>query len=484
MTPSRPIVADLVIIGAGPAGLAALAMLNGHALTIHVIDEQQRAGGQIFRQPPQTFHVDNWMTGPLYENGKALLRAVESRTDINRHFNTTVLGIFDADNPIKRVWLNGPNGSFTLETRTILIAPGCYDLPVAFPGSTLPGVMSAGGVQAFVKSQQIVPGRRFLFAGAHPLQLIVADQMLSAGGDIAAIVFSQPFHTVLKTLKQPGVLWRHRIKFLEIAKILGRMRAADVPVIFGHSIVKAQGDTMVTEGHIAPIGRDGRLNPARARMFSCDRIALCYGFLPSSELARQAGAAAEWDHQAGGWIISHDRHMRSSIPGLYVAGEITGVAGADIAAEEGRLAALGYLRDQGRLTDEKALAQQRAIETKLKDLRAFASLLRQLSALPATVPDQLLSPETLICRCEGLTVADLEMVLLSEPSIITSDAVKLAGRFGMGLCQGRFCSHYVTRILSRRSGLDENKVGGFSARVPIKPVLIGDLLPKKTGGDK
>lgn len=478
MTAVHDTVADMVIVGAGPAGLAAIDTLGGQSLKIHVIDEQHRAGGQIYRQPPATFKVSDWMEGPLYKEGKALLRDVESRTDINWHFGTTVLGLFDADNTVKQVWLNGPDGAYTLKTRAVLIAPGCYDLPVAFPGWTLPGVMSAGGVQAFVKSQQIVPGNRFLFAGAHPLQLIVADQVLTAGGDVAAVVFSQSFREVFKALKHMSVLWRHQLKFRETAKVLGRLRKAGIPVLFNHSILNAEGQDAVTGARVVPIGEDGVIDSARARTFDCDRVAICYGFLPNSELARQAGAHAEWDRQAGGWIIPHDRDMCSSVPDIYVAGEITGVAGAEVAAEEGRLAALGYLSRMGKNTSDSAIIQRRDSESRLKSLRGFADLLRQLSHVPQSLLDQLLSADTLICRCEGRTVADLESDLAPSPHFNTADGFKLASRFGMGLCQGRFCSHRVTQKLALQSGLDENKVGGFSTRVPVKPVLIGDLLPK------
>lgn len=465
---------DVAIIGAGPAGLAALTELAGKGLKIAVIDEQPRAGGQIYRQPPASFKVGNWLSGKLYEEGKALLRRAEHAPGTDWHLESAALGFYEDQTGERVLWVGTPEGVKSLRARAWLIAAGCYDMPVAFPGWTLPGVMAAGGVQAFVKSQQLVPGERFVFAGSHPLQLIVAEQVLNAGGHIAALVFSQSASRALAALRRPGVLARHWRKFAAAAGALARLRRAGVPILFNHAITAAEGSDQVTGAVVAPLDETGRPDPGRSRSFACDRVAFCYGFLPSSELARQAGAAAEWDRVAGGgWIISHDGAMRSNLAGLYVAGEVTRVAGAESAAEQGRLAAFSILADLGLGADRAA---QAAASRRLGEITAFADLLRDLARPPEALFDHMAGDQVTLCRCENVTFGAFRAAMKDASHILTADAAKLLSRTGMGPCQGRYCGHAVRRTLACLRGIDPGEVGGFTVRPPVKPVPLSDIV--------
>lgn len=464
---------DIAIIGAGPAGLAALDQLAGKGLKVAVIDEQPRAGGQIYRQPPASFKVGNWLADRLYDAGKALLRRAEDAPGIDWHLESAALGFYEDQAGDRVLWIATPEGVKSLRARAWLIAAGCYDMPVAFPGWTLPGVMAAGGVQAFVKSQQLVPGDRFLFAGSHPLQLIVAEQVLNAGGEIAALVFSQSASRALAALRRPGVLAGHWRKFAQAAAALARLRRAGVPVLFNHGIIAAEGADCVTGAVVAPLDGAGRPDRGRGRSFACDRVAFCYGFLPSSELARQGGAAAAWDGEAGGgWIISHDGAMRSTVPGLYVAGEVTRVAGAESAAEQGRIAAFSILADLGLGPDGTARA---AASRRLHRITAFADLLRDLARPPAGLFEELAGDAVTLCRCENVTFGAFRAAMADAGHILTADAAKLLSRTGMGPCQGRYCGHAVRRTLAALRGVDPDTVGGFTVRPPVKPVPLSDL---------
>ena len=471
---------DLVIVGAGPAGTAAIEMLAPYGLSITVIDEQPRPGGQIYRQPPESFTVKDWLKGGLYKEGLSRLSAASLAPKVRWRLSTTALGLFDAPGgAYTDIWVSGPEGMATIRARAVLLVPGCYEAPTPFPGWDLPGVMGAGGVQAFVKSQQFVPGERFVFAGAHPLQLIVADQVRSAGGRVEAVVFAQSAWRALAAARAPLTVLGHAPKFIEAAKAFMRLRGAGVKILFNRMIASAEGETAVEAAHIAPQQGSGAETPARERL-RCDILALCYGFLPSSELARQAGADVRWDREGGGWIVVHDAFMRSTIDRLYVAGEITGVAGADVAAEEGRIAALGVLRDFDLLTPQEAETKRRDGMRKLNGLNAFAKLLRRLSAPPEGAVEKLADADTVICRCELVRRSDLEALLENAPHIRTADGAKLACRVGMGLCQGRYCSQTVTRLIADARNLDEEEVGGFAARTPVKPVLLSDIVSSES----
>jgi len=281
---------DLAVIGSGPAGLAAADTAAAYGLDVTIIDEQPAPGGQIFRRPPQEFTVPGWMNAKIYRPGKLLLQRVTENQNINRLQQTVVLGITRSEDGLFLLSLNGEQGMYRLQARSVLIASGCYDMPVIFPGWTLPGVMSAGGIQTFVKSQQLVPGERFLFAGTHPLQLVVADQIVQAGGKVAGVLFAQRFSRGLRVLRSPSVMLRHADKLLFIAGIVRRLRRAGVPVRFGETLVRANGDDALQSVEVAPLDAAGNLNCNRIGTIECDRLGVCFSFLASTELARQCGA--------------------------------------------------------------------------------------------------------------------------------------------------------------------------------------------------
>lgn len=473
---------DVAIVGAGPAGLGAAAILREHGVAVTLIDEQPRAGGQILRQPPRNFAVERWLPGKLYDRVKGALQAMDGRTDVEWRMSSSVLGILRpsafrvrAERTGHELWLQGPSGSCFLRAKTVLVAAGCYERPLAFPGWTLPGVMGAGGIQAFVKSQQFVPGNRFVLAGSHPLQLVVADQLLSAGADVAAVVFTQDFGTALSALKHPLVLLRHSRQFLETARILGHLRRARVPVIFGASILRVDGASSVERATIAMLHADGTPDGQRIQTIDCDRVGVCHGFLASSELARQAGAAVHWRDEAGGWLVDHNEWFESSIENLFVAGEVTGVAGADAALEKGRIAAFGILRRLGRIDDPEAGSLVQPFRRRLARIHGFARLLHELARPPQQLANATMTAEATLCRCESIARGGFERQLQENPHVASTDAAKLLTRVGMGMCQGRMCGDNAARVLAAARGLTAADVGPFQAQAPVRPVLLGIL---------
>jgi D-hydroxyproline dehydrogenase subunit alpha len=478
---------DVVIVGAGPAGLGAAAVLREHGLDVTLIDEQPRPGGQILRQPPRTFTVGRWLSAKLYDRVKAALHAMnDDRTDIDWRLSSSVLGILrpspyraGAGRAGHELWIQGPSGSYFLHANTVLVAAGCYERPLAFPGWTLPGVMGAGAIQGFVKSQQFVPGNRFLLVGSHPLQLVVADQLLSAGADVAAVVFTQQMQRALAALGRPQVLLRNSRQFLETARILRRLRRARVPLIFGASIVRAEGTSAVERATIATLRADGSIDNDRQQVFDCDRVGVCHGFLASSELPRQAGASVRWRDHEGGWLVDHDEWFESNIANLFVAGEVTGVAGADAALEKGRVAAFGMLRMLGRIDDRRAAELARPFRRRLAGIQRFANLLHELARPPQHLADVTMTGDTILCRCESIRRDEFEQQLRENPHVVSSDAAKLLTRVGMGLCQGRMCGDNVVRTLARMRGLSAADLGPFQAQAPVKPVQLGVLAPER-----
>ena len=471
---------ELAVVGAGPAGMAAAAAAAHFGIDVTVIDEQPRAGGQFLRQPPAGFRIDDWLPGRTYRDGKALLERASARPGIDWLFRTGVSGVLAAEAqdgaPAFMLMLDGAGGVRTLAADRVVLASGCYDMPVIFAGWNLPGVMAAGGIQAFVKSQQLVAGQRFVLAGSHPLQLIVADQLVQAGADVAGVHFAQRASRALALLRAPGVVFGNAGKFADAALAWRRLRAAGVPVRFGETVIAAIGGEAVNAVRIAPVDASGALRRDETREIACDRLGVCFGFLASSELARQLGAACAWDAPRGGWIVEHDRWMQTTVPGLFAAGEITGVAGAGVAAGKGFLAALGSALAAGRITAAVADRAAKPIRRRLLRLDRFAAVLAA-QAWPGTrLLEQMQHDDANLCKCEEVTVGVFVNLMHEHAHVATASAAKLLSRAGMGYCQGRYCQASVIRILAAQRGVPEAQLGGFTSRFPAKPVLIGDLL--------
>ncbi len=450
---------DLIVIGGGPAGMAAARMVAAHGLSVAVIDEQPRPGGQITRQPPAAFRVARWLQGRAYREVQAELATFEQQAEISWLGGRSAIGLArDAGGFV--VHAAGSADVKRVTGRRVLVAAGCYDLPVPIPGWTLPGVMAAGGVQAFVKSQQIVPGDRFVLAGTHPLMVVVAAQIVAAGGDVALVAFDQPRSSMIAAMLRGGLATlRHIGTFALAADAMRVLRRHGVPIRYGLPLMHLVGEKKVTA---AAFG-DG--------IVDCDAVALCYGFLPQSDLPRMIGAKVEWAAPAGGWRVCHDAWMQTDVDGLFVAGETTGVAGAAIALGEGRMAGLGILRAIG--IPAHTEVQAASVRRRLVRLHGFAGILSAV-ADPSAALARIAPPETILCRCEDVTCGAVRSALAEAEA---PNAVKLATRVGMGLCQGRSCEAALLREIARWTGQAVGSVGGFTARFPIRPVRIGDLTP-------
>jgi thioredoxin reductase len=465
---------DLAIVGGGPAGQAAAEQALRAGLRVVMFDEQQRLGGQILRQPSTAVRVGGWMRGRLYRDVRAQLAVATALDALVFRGGRSVLGIFGQAAEDFEIVTSGAEGGETIVARRVLIAAGCFDMPVALPGWTLPGVMSAGGAQAFIKGQQFVPGDRFVLAGTHPLQLIVADQLRKGGGKVAAVLFAQSFgRMVAASLADLPSALRHAPKLAAAAFALLRLRLGGVPVRFGRTIGAVRGERQVEFVSMRCCAADGTPAEAMDGHIACDRVALCFGFLPQADLPRMLGCDGRRDAATGGWAAGHDDWMRSSVPGVYVAGETTGVAGADVALMEGRIAGLAIAMDAGAIDGEVAGRHASAPRRRLRGLRGFAALLARIASPEKVVP-ALADDATIVCRCEDVTLGALRAAAGAGAAPGQASALKLVTRAGMGLCQGRSCEAAVMRALGGARGND----GGFTARFPARPVALHDVAER------
>jgi thioredoxin reductase len=463
---------DFAIIGGGPAGMAAAVIAERYGMKTCLLDEQPRMGGQIYRQPPREFSVSSWLPGAKYAKGKKLIERAQALSTVEHIPRATVWGCFRSsdggDGALHDVLFHDDQTAGRVSARHVVIATGCYEVPVAFPGWQLPGVMSAGAIQTLLKSQRVAAGRSIVLAGSHPLLLVVAQQLVAAKVEIAAVMFAQPLSAVWHLFRALRTALTGSRQLLDAAMTLAALRRAAVPVFYGHVVDEALGARGLEAIRVRC------LSNGTSRQIECDALGVCYGFLPSSELARQCGAKHRCASE-GGWVTQTDEFLRTDIRGILVAGELTGVAGADAAAVSGEIAATAAAIDQGRVALSEIKLHMRSLQRRLRRLRRFAALLAKMSTLEAGVLESFAERSTLICRCEDISCGEIQDAVRANSGVSSASTVKLLTRAGMGFCQGRMCEINVRRILAKERNVPLAQVPGYVTRPPVKPITVALL---------
>jgi thioredoxin reductase/bacterioferritin-associated ferredoxin len=463
---------ELIIIGAGPGGIAAAVEAAKAGVTTAIIDENQKPGGRIYCQFNDGFKLMNpKFLGSDYVRGKVLLAEFDScREKIQYLEDTLVFGIFE--NRIMAFHQAGKGHSIPFNT--LIVATGAYDRPVAFPGWTLPGVLTAGGAQTLVKMQRVLPGKNILFAGTGPLQLVVANQVLDGGGKVAAILEAGEINNWLKLLKGFYGNWgllRDGLKYIR------RIRQAGVPMLRRHIILEARGDRHVEEAVVAEVDNDWRALGETRRVFKADAICIGYGLVPSVEIKRLTGCKHRYEPRLGGWIPVRNENLETSVPGVFAVGDGAGVAGSSMAMFEGRIAGNSIAQSLGYITSEEAEKRKKPYLSEMKKIQRLRDALDRIS-YPRPGVFELAKEDTIICRCEELTLGDIKEII--DKGTTEMNELKRLTRMGMGRCQGRMCAPTVQEIIARQTKLPAEKIEYLNQRPPTKLVPI-DVLASLPG---
>ncbi|MFF6791780.1 FAD-dependent oxidoreductase [Streptomyces filamentosus] len=434
-SPSDPAeAAGLAIVGAGPAGLAAAVTAASLGLSVTLLDAGARPGGQYYRHPdpalgaerPHALHHD-WAA---FAGREAELRAHERAGRI-RHL------------PGRQVWsVTGSGTDWTVHSRTedtagepvraraVLLATGAYERQLPFPGWTLPGVVGAGGAQAMLKGGLVLPGRRVVVAGSGPLLLAVAASLAAAGAQVPAVVEAAGYGPYAR---HSGTLLRNPAKLAEGARYGGALLRHRVRPLLRHAVVEAHGTGRVEAVTVARLDRDWRPVPGTGRRVPCDALAVGHGLVPELSLATALGCATRT--AADGTVaLVLTPGLRTSVPGIWSAGETGGVGGAQLALVEGEIAALSVA---GRPVPA-GLARRR------ERLRAFADAMGAAHR-PGPGWTGWLREETAVCRCEEVPAGRVREAV-EELGATDARTVKLLTRAGMGWCQGRMCGPAVAAL--------------------------------------
>ncbi|MBV7334735.1 NAD(P)/FAD-dependent oxidoreductase [Chloroflexi bacterium TSY] len=483
---------DVAIVGGGPAGMAAAAEMAGTGVSAVVIDSYHQLGGHYYRQPPPSFAPHPIMGERRQHEFEALL-AQSQHPRVKNLFETSVWAAF-IENDVFVLHLAGhhsrpeksrisssrakmgENDSGALSvpssvsTKMLLAAPGAYDRPLPFPGWHLPGVMTLGGAQMLLKGHGILPGKRILVGGSGPLLLAAAAGLVKAGADVVAVLDAAGLFDGTK--RSPLAFWGQWGRLREAWDYARTLQRAGVPVHFGQTIFQAQGDGQVETARYGPVDADGRPHHSKSKTIELDTICAAHGFLPNIALTRMLKCEHRYDERLDAYYPAYKPSMESSVPNLFVAGDVTGVGGKDLSKMQGQIAAWHILEKLGALsadeTERRCSSLARAIASEHRFLDMMCERMR-------IQPGQfdLMDDETVVCRCEMVTVGHVKRAVAQGASDLRG--MKLRTRCGMGACQSRYCEQTTAQIIMRETGKPREAVGTSSIRPPLIPVQAKEL---------
>jgi len=457
---------DFVIVGSGPAAISAANTAAKLGVEALVIGEDPQIGGQIYRQiiSPLKFRESL-----LDTQNKDIFKSLEDRfAEEKIQFQNKKLawGIFGEDKIISIDNSDRP----LIKAEKLLIAEGAYEAPVAFPGWTLPGIMTVGAVQILLKSQGIMPQGKIILAGTGPLIYFTASQLIKNGAEVILILESssqtQWLRWATKLSREPRLLGSG-FKYMSIIK---KQR---IPIYFSSIIIEARGNDSLEEVVFARVDNQWKPINGTEQRAQVDILALNFGFIPSTEFTHIAGCKHICDPYLRGWIPQFNNKYETSQEGIFVAGDCTGIWGVKAAVIEGEIVGLEVARQLGCISNTNADIGQAKLQKVLSKHRWYKELLRKIYAFRPGLLD-LLTNETIVCRCEEVNFKAISERI--ERGSLHLEQIKRLSRAGMGRCQGRLCYPTLLGILSRKLSLDKLNKEDFSARPPVKPIPLRELF--------
>jgi NADPH-dependent 2,4-dienoyl-CoA reductase/sulfur reductase-like enzyme len=451
---------DLLIVGAGPAGMAAAVTARNHGLSVRVVDDQPTPGGQIWRGVESVAATPRLaLLGDAYRGG--VDRAAAFRACGALYEPRTQLWQLE---PGFRAFLTREGQARIATATAVILASGAQERPVPFPGWTLPGVLTVGAAQILLKAADSVPANPVWVAGCGPLPLLYMTQLLAAGGRIAGYLDTTPREGMLAALRH---LPRGLRRYGDLAKGLSWLRAlkrAGFPIIRHVSELRAEGDGRLERLRYRT--EEGREGEAAAEV-----LLVHEGLVPNIHTPLAFGCAVTWHAAQHCTIPVLDAWGETSQPNIFIAGDSASIGGAEAAEPRGRLAALRIAFRLGKLNETAAETTARRERGALSRARALRPFLDALYAPRREVFAP--AEQTLVCRCEEVTAGDLRArAAEGRPG---PNQLKAFTRAGMGPCQGRQCGYTVAHIVAAAQSRPVEEVGFFRIRPPLKPVTLGEL---------
>lgn len=469
-------VAEVVVVGAGPAGLAAATQAAAAGCAVTVIDTYATPGGQYHRT------AASGLDQRAVSRGEPALPAVVAafsdlvaggRVTIRSATTIWTAAVEDGPAPF-RLHLTGSStpleGSTSLCARSVILATGATDRVLPFPGWDLPGVFTAGGAQALLKGQGMRVGRNVVVGGSGPFLLPVAAGLATAGCDVREVVEAQPLRALIG---HPPAPWRHRDKLGEAARYAAALSRHRVAFRSRSAVTAAAGEGRVEEVTISRLGADWSPIADRDRVVAVDAACVSFGFVAQVGLAALLSCDVGSDPLWGDPAVTVDEHQATTVPGVFAAGEITGVTGSDGAAAEGAIAGLAAAAALGRIAESTMIARTGDFRRARTRHRQFAAILARMYRRP-TGWLAWLRDDTVVCRCEEVPHRAVRDAI-TELAATDVRSIKLTTRCGMGYCQGRMCGEAVGAILRHQVGDAPSDSGALSTPPLLVPVELRQI---------
>ncbi len=456
---------DVLIIGAGPAGLSAAVAARACGLDVMLVDEQQTPGGQLLR------NIENPITQPLFDRKELLvgLELVDKFYKSGAVYcpNTIVWGLEP-----RKAYCNINGTQTILHPSSIIIASGAMERPVAFPGWTLPGVMGAGGADIILRSGGTLtedPKAPVVLAGNGPLLLLLACHLLEQGVNIAAWLDTGNW---LKRTLSVGVMPSALLDLPYMAKGLKmaiKIIKGRIPIIVGVENLRAEGDGSLERVRFTV--RDQEKDIVAKMLLRHE------GIISRTHIANSMEIEQWWDRLQRCWHPITDENGATNIDGVYIAGDGAYVHGGDVSMDKGTLAGIASARYLGVISEKEADFRSRATRSKMWRTRwgrAYLDYVFAPNPKIFEVPD-----ETLVCRCECVTAGEIRKAVIEGYTDVNS--IKQFTRCGMGHCQGRMCGPSLAEIAAAASGAHPDSVGNLRIRQPFRPVTLKDYCDVNNG---
>jgi NADPH-dependent 2,4-dienoyl-CoA reductase/sulfur reductase-like enzyme len=457
---------QVLVVGAGPAGLAAARAAALCGAEVLMADERARAGGQYFKQLAVKGDFAT-SADAQQEQGRVLIDEVE-RLGVTIVRDAVVWGEFGGRSLAATV--RGAPQVFA--PQRLVLATGAYERGVSLPGWTLPGFVTTGAAQTLLRAHRVAPGKRVLVAGNGPLNLQLAVELVEAGVDVVALVEAAPAPrlrdaaTILHAARFAPALMREGLRYR------ARLRLAGVPILHRSSVIAAHGAKRVDGCDVARIDGSGVPLAASVRRFDVDTVCVGYGFLPSNALARALGCRHAHDARFGELATVVDANGATSIDNVYAIGDGVRLLGARVALCQGFVTGCAVARSLGLPLPAAAASELAEANRELRRHLRFQAALWHLFAAPR-LDLQFCAADTLVCRCENVTRGALDRAL--DDGATSAGALKRRTRAGMGRCQGRYCEPLILAMLAQRGAAARDEAARFAPRMPMTPIRVGTL---------
>jgi len=449
---------DAVVIGAGPAGISASARLAEMGLQVLTLDEQQRLGGQIYRNIQESSQKTRDDMGDEYARGIVLAQRFENSGAL--YYPRATVWDIESDGC---VYFSKDHQSEQIRANYIVIATGAMERPVPFPGWNLPGIMGAGAVNNLAKEAELTPDCDVVLAGSGPLLLLEASLLIQKGVNIKAILETTPKTPSIDAMLKVFPALK-RFDFLKKGlKMVGDIKKSGTPHHKGITNLRAFGDDKVE--------RVEANNGSTHLQFSTDMLLTHFGVIPNTHIFRLLGCQMAWHREQRYWYPQIDKWGRTNFDHIFAAGDGAGVKGALTAEYRGEIAALEIAHCLGIIPTYERDQLAGPIENELKHddyPRPFVDAVFAPSFSKESFDD-----ETVLCRCENIKIKDVRKAV--GEGVREVNELKIVTRCGMGPCQGRMCGPAMAEVVGAELALSPDQVGVLKIRPPLKPIPLGEI---------